>query len=462
MEFPMTEQSDRRLADGRPEPDANPFGPTGGPNGSRSPASSDVVDEARVAVISLHTSPLDQPGLGDSGGMNVYILSVAERLARQGIAVDIYARCHGENAPQVEELGPHTRLIHVQAGPCAPLPKESLPQVLPRFLDGVLAYAAAEEGSHRHSSYDVVHSHYWLSGWVGSQAKEIWGVPHVASFHTLGRVKNSALRAGDDPEPPVRLAGERNVIIGADRILAPTPAEASLLVELYGADPGRIRIVPPGVDRRVFFPRPKDEARARLHLANTKLLLFVGRIQPLKGPDVAIRAVAEACALVPDVMKDAVLAVVGGSTGLDADHDEVTRLMRLASALGIADRVVFFPPQPHERLADFYSAADAVLMPSRSESFGLVALEAEACGVPVIGAAAGGLRYVIQDGETGFLVDGHDPAQYADPIIRLLSDPGEAARLSRGAVEHAGIFSWDATVSDIVGVYRELLNGSRS
>jgi D-inositol-3-phosphate glycosyltransferase len=452
----MTENSNRRLADGQFDPGLGEEG-TDEPGEARATESPNGVYGARVAVISLHTSPLDQPGIGDSGGMNVYVLSVADRLARQGIAVDIYTRCHGENAPQVEELGPDTRLIHVQAGPCAPLPKETLPQILPRFLDGVLAQAGAEGGAHRHSPYDVVHSHYWLSGWVGSRAKEIWGVPHVASFHTLGRIKNSALSMGDEREPPARLAGERRVIVGADRILAPTPAEASLLVKLYGADPGRIRIVPPGVDRSVFYPRSKEEARARLHLANTRLLLFVGRLQPFKGPDVAIRAMAEASALAPDVMRDAVLAVVGGSSGFDPDHDEVTRLMELAAALGIADRVVFFPPQPHGRLAEFYSAADAVLVPSRSESFGLVALEAESCGAPVIGAAAGGLRYVIQDGETGFLVDGHDPADYADRIVRLLCDPELAARLSRGAIRHAAIFSWDATASDIMGVYREVL-----
>jgi D-inositol-3-phosphate glycosyltransferase len=303
----------------------------------------------------------------------------------------------------------------------------------------------------------VVHSHYWLSGWVGARTKEIWGVPHITSFHTLGRVKNSALPEEEDPEPPARLAGERKVIVGADRILAPTPAEAGLLVELYGADPGRIRIVAPGVDRGVFYPRRKDQSKSRLHLTDTRLLLFVGRLQPLKGPDVAIRAVAEASARAPDVMRDVVLAVVGGSTARDADHDEVTRLMELSSALGIADRVVFFPPQPHGRLADFYSAADAVLVPSRSESFGLVALEAESCGAPVIGAAAGGLRYVIRDGVTGFLVDGRDPVRYADRILRLLSDPGLAARLSAGAIRHAAIFSWDATASDIRGIYREVL-----
>src|SRR6266536_1125768 len=457
----MTQHNDRPLAVGEADPAPEERGSAGraevasgnGPDG---------VDPTRVAVISLHTSPLDQPGIGDSGGMNVYVLSVAERLAKQGIAVDIYTRCHGENAPQVEQLGTGTRLMHVQAGPCAPVPKERLPGILPRFLDGVLELATPDEGAHRHSPYDVVHSHYWLSGWVGARAKEIWGVPHVASFHTLGKVKNSALPEGDDPEPPERLAGERRVIVGADRILAPTPSEASLLIDLYGADPGRIRIVPPGVDRSVFHPRRKEEAKARLHMANTRLLLFVGRLQPFKGPDVAIRAVAEAAARAPDVMRDVVLAVVGGSTGRDADHDEVTGLMELASALGMADRVVFYPPQPHGRLAEFYSAADAVLVPSRSESFGLVALEAQSCGAPVIGAAAGGLRHVIRDGESGFLIDGHDPAQYADRIIRLLADPELAARLSAGAIRHAGIFSWDATAADIRSVYREVLHRPES
>jgi D-inositol-3-phosphate glycosyltransferase len=414
-------------------------------------------DPARVAVISLHTSPLDQPGIGDSGGMNVYVLSVADRLAQQGIAVDIYTRCHGENAPQIEPLGSGTRLIHVQAGPCAPIPKESLPGVLPHFLSGVLEVARTDGARHRHSPYDVVHSHYWLSGWVGTKAKEIWGTPHVTSFHTLGQVKNSVLPDGDAPEPIARLAGERKVITGADRILAPTPVEADLLVQLYGADRNRIRIVPPGVDRKVFFPRPRDEARARLHLANTRLLLFVGRLQPFKGPDVALKAVAEAVARAPDVMSDVTMAVVGGSTGRDAEHDEVTRLMELASDLGIADRVMFFPPQPHARLADFYSAAEAVLVPSRSESFGLVALEAESCGAPVIGASVGGLRHVVRDGETGFLVDGHDPARFADRILRLLCDPSLAGRMSTGAIRHASTFSWDATASGIRNVYREVL-----
>ena len=413
----------------------------------------------RVALISLHTSPQDRPGMGDSGGMNIYILEVASRLAEQGIRVDVYTRCHGNGRPQVEEIGPGSRLIQVKAGPCAPVPKESLPPLLPEFLDGVLTHAAAGGPRHGHSPYDVVHSHYWLSGWVGSRAKRIWGAPLVASFHTLGKVKNHFLGRGDRPEPPVRLAGEQRVVRGADRILAPTPAEADHLVNLYGADRSRIRIVTPGVDAGLFYPRPRAEARAHLHLSSAHLLVFAGRLQPFKGPDVAIRALADAVRRDPELTRDAVLAVIGGPTRLDTQPDEVAKLMALAAECGVEDRVVFFPPQPHHRLADFFSAADAVLVPSRSESFGLVALEAQACGTPVIAAKVGGLRYVVVDGETGFLVEGHEPADYGGRILAVLGDPGLAARLSTEAIRHASRFSWDTTAAGIREVYRELLDG---
>jgi D-inositol-3-phosphate glycosyltransferase len=386
--------------------------------------------------------------------MNVYILEVAERLARQGVEVDIFTRHQGEG-PFVDDVAPGARLIQVSAGPHGPLPKEQLVSVLPEFLDGVLAAADAEASGGRRAPYDVVHSHYWLSGWVGERAKEAWGTPLVASFHTLGKVKNFTLALDDRPEPATRLDGEQRVISGADRILAPTPVEAAHLVGLYGADPDRIRIVPPGVDRSVFSPRPTREAKARLHLANERLLLFVGRLQPLKGPDIAVRALADAVARSPEMMRDVVLAVVGGPTRSDSG-DEVARLMNLAASAGVGDRVVFFPPQPHERLAEFYSAADAVLVPSRSESFGLVALEAQACGTPVVAAAVGGLRYSVRDGVGGLHVLGHDPRDFADRIIELLGDPSLAARLSAGALEHAARFSWDATAAEIGRVYTEL------
>lgn len=407
-------------------------------------------DRSRAAIISFHTSPLDQPGTGDSGGMNVYIRAVADRLAEQGVDVDVFTRRRGRTDAEVEEIGPGNRLIRIDAGPVAPVPKAELPRYLPAFLGGVL------ERAHKESTdYDVVHSHYWMSGWVGRSTKEIWGVPLVASFHTLGKVKNYSRGGGESPEPQTRLSGEERVIEQADRILAPTPAEAAHLVGLYGAEADRIRIVPPGVDHSIFFPRKRKEAKARLHLTGVRLVLFVGRLQAHKGPDVAVRAIAEAVARDPKGMTDVVLAIVGGPSG-PGQTAEVAHLMDLASALGVAERVMFFPPQSQTRLADFYSAAEVLLVPSRSESFGLVALEAQACGTPVVAAATGGLRYVVEDGVTGFLVPGHDSGDYADRLIALLRDPAGARRMGSAGVVKAVRFSWDATASEILSVYREL------
>ncbi|HEY3022269.1 MAG TPA: D-inositol-3-phosphate glycosyltransferase [Actinomycetota bacterium] len=408
---------------------------------------------SRVAFVSLHTSPLDQPGTGDSGGMNVYIRAAADSLAARGVGVDVFTRCQGRGGPDIEELASGSRIIQVKAGPCAPVAKEELPRFLPEFLGGVLRRQEAES-----SRYDLVHSHYWLSGWVGRSTKEIWGIPLVASFHTLGKVKNSSLAPGERPESAVRLAGEEAVIGDADRIMAATPAEAAQLVGLYTADPGRISLVPPGVDHQLFFPRPRDEAKARLHLAGVRLLLFVGRLQAHKGPDIAIRALAETVARDPGGTVDVVLAVVGGPSG--AGHGiEVGRLMELAAALGVGERVMFFPPQPQSRLADFYAAAETVLVPSRSESFGLVALEAQACGTPPVAAAVGGLRYVVADGVTGFLVEGHDPGDHAERVLQLLRDPRMARRMGRAAVAMSLRFSWESTAEEILSVYREVLEG---
>jgi D-inositol-3-phosphate glycosyltransferase len=408
--------------------------------------------EPRVAVLSVHTSPVDQPGSGDSGGMNVYTLEVAERLARRGFGVDLFTRCRGGRDHEVVELVPGARVIPIKAGPCQPIPKADVPRFLPEFLGGVLR-EAREEGS-----YDLVHSHYWLSGWVGRAAKELWEVPLVTSFHTLGKVKNYSLARGERSEPAVRLAGEQRTIDSADLVLAPTPTEAGQLVGLYRADPGRIRIVPPGVDHQIFTPRSRDEARRRLHISGLRLALYVGRLQPHKGPDVAVRAVAEAVARDPEATRDLELAVVGGPSG--GDGAEVARLMDLAQALDIADRLTFHPPQAQSRLADFYAAADVVLVPSRSESFGLVALEAEACGTPVVAAAVGGLRHVVEHGHTGFLVEGHDPSAYAEHLLALLADPKLQQRLGSAGAVSALSFTWDVTTDQVEHVYDELLSGA--
>jgi D-inositol-3-phosphate glycosyltransferase len=405
----------------------------------------------RVAMISLHTSPLDQPGIGDSGGMNVYVRAVAERLTREGIAVDVFTRCQGRAVPEVQTLGKLHRVIQVHAGPCAPVPKDELPGLLPQFAQAVLARRRLEG-----IGYDLVHAHYWLSGSAGEVTKAEWGVPLVASFHTLGKVKNRVLD-GDAREAPGRLAAEGSIIAQADRILAPTPAESSNLVDLYGADPERIRLVPPGVDLERFRPGDADEAKKRLGLEGKRVALFVGRLQPLKGPEVAIRAVAEAIRRDPVSTAELVLVLVGGPSG-GADRTlDVARLMELTSAERITERVRFIPPIPHEDLPTVYRAADALLVPSRSESFGLVALEAQACGIPVVASSVGGLPHVVVDGRSGLLVPGHDASGYAERLLAILRDPALASRLSRGALAHASRFSWDLTTERMRSVYEELV-----
>lgn len=407
------------------------------------------IERPRVAVLAVHTSPIDQPGTGDSGGMNVYIRSVAERLAGSGFEVDLFTRCRGGPTHDVREIASGIRVVSAKGGPCQPIPKAAVQRYLPEFLGGVLR-VARENGDR----YDLIHSHYWLSGWVGRAAKDLLGVPLVASFHTLGKVKNYSLARGESPEPAVRVRDEQALIDEADRILAPTPLEAGQLVGLYGADPDRIRLVPPGVDHTIFVPRDRAEARAHLHLSGLRLALFVGRLQPHKGPDVAIRTIAEAVARDPIASEDLVLGIVGGPSGERAGA-EMARLMELAGALGVSDRVVLFPPQPHRRLAEFYAAADVVLMPSRSESFGLVALEAQACGTPVVAAAVGGLRSVVRGG--GVLVEGHDPGDHADALLSVLRDPALADRLGAAGTRESLAFSWHATTDEVASVYRELL-----
>ena len=404
----------------------------------------------RAAVLSVHTSPVDQPGTGDSGGMNVYIKSVATRLQDRGIDVDLFTRCRGGVDHETKHLTSHAHVVAIKAGPCAPIPKTELPRYLPEFLGGVIRHA--KMNGYR---YDVVHSHYWLSGWVGNAIKDLWGVPLVSSFHTLGKVKNYSLAPGERPEPGVRIDGEARVIAASDRILAPTPAEAGQLVGLYGADPDHIRLVPPGVDHTMFTSRDRVAAQARLYLSGLRLALFVGRLQPHKGPDVAIRTIAEAIALDPAGTADLQLAIVGGPSG--ADVGELARLVDLATALGVADRVMLFPPQPQERLADFYAAADVVLVPSRSESFGLVALEAQACGTPVVAARVGGLPFVVDDARTGFLVDGHDPAEHAQRLLTLLRDRSLQSAMGAEAAHRALRFTWDVTAGEVARAYAELI-----
>src|SRR4051794_15867097 len=329
----------------------------------------------RVATLSVHTSPLDQPGAGDAGGMNVYIVEVSRRLAARGIAVDVFTRATSSDLPPVVEMSPGVTVRHVPAGPFEDLGKEELPAQLCAFTAAVLR----EEAQHEPGYYDVVHSHYWLSGQVGWLARDRWSVPLIHTAHTLAKVKNEALAAGDPPEPRARVIGEEQVVAEADRLIANTDEEARQLVRLYGADPARTLVVPPGVDLDRFAPGDRSAARRAIGVADDAVvLLFVGRIQPLKAPDVLLHTAAELLADDPALRDRLEVHVVGApsGSGLAAPH----QLEKLAATLGIADRVRFHPPQPRERLADHYRAADVTVVPSHNESFGLVALEAQACG----------------------------------------------------------------------------------
>ena len=410
----------------------------------------------RVAVLSLHTSPLEQPGTGDAGGMNVYITQTATRMARRGIAVEVFTRATSSDLPPVAELAPGVLVRHVTAGPYEGLGRDELPAQLCSFTAGVLR----AEARHDPGYYDLVHSHYWLSGQVGFLARDRWGVPLVHSAHTLARVKNAALAAGDTPEPRTREIGEQQVVDEADQLIANTAVEAAQLVDLYDAEPDKVHTVAPGVDLDLFRPGDRGLARASLGIAQDAVVLaFVGRIQPLKAPDVLLRAAAELLASGAVERERLVVLVAGGpsGTGLEAP----TALHELAAALGISDVMRFLPPRRGEALADIYRAADVVAVPSHNESFGLVALEAQACGTPVVAAAVGGLPVAVANRSSGLLVAGHDPGRWAEALCGVALYPEVRARLSRGAVAHAGEFSWDRTTDALVSGYVDAASAFR-
>ncbi|HEX3829401.1 MAG TPA: D-inositol-3-phosphate glycosyltransferase [Sporichthyaceae bacterium] len=409
----------------------------------------------RVATISVHTSPLEQPGSGDAGGMNVYVLEVAKRLAGAGVEVEIFTRATASDQDPTVELAPGLTVRHVSAGPYEGLAKEDLPGRLCAFTAGVLRAEATRDPGH----YDLVHSHYWLSGQVGWLAAQRWGIPLVHSMHTMAKVKNAALADGDTPEPRSRELGETDVVAAADRLLAFTQDEARALVELYDAGPDRVDVVPPGVDLATFTAGHRAAARAALGLpVDAEVLLFAGRIQPLKAPDVLLRAVAALVDGDGARRERMVVAVVGGPSGSGLAHPE--QLAKLGGELGIGDLVRFAPPVPQPDLARWYQAADVTVVPSYSESFGLVAIESQACGTPVVAARVGGLTTAVADGVSGLLIDGHDPADYAAALHRLLSDEVLRRRLGDGAVRHAARFDWSATADAVLKSYARAMDAT--
>ncbi|WP_299035844.1 D-inositol-3-phosphate glycosyltransferase [uncultured Pseudokineococcus sp.] len=417
----------------------------------------------RVALVSAHTSPLAQAGTGDAGGLNTYVVGLARALAARGDQVDLLTRATAPDQPPVVPVEAGVRVRHVPAGPLREVEKEELPGLVGAMADHLVADAAADGG------YDVVHSHYWLSGQVGRRLAAAWHAPLVHSMHTMALVKDLHRGPGQAREPQVRVSGERAVVAASDGLVASTADEARELVELYGADPARVAVVPPGVDLSAFSPSPVEGGeRAALGLRpEDRVLLFAGRLQPLKGPDVLLRAAAELLARRPDgaLRGSLVVAVVGGPSGRGTGQRAREDLRALAGRLGLAGRaghrdvVRLLDPQPAPELARWYRAADVVAVPSRTESFGLVALEAQACGTPVVATATGGLRTAVADGRTGLLVEDADPGRWADALGALLDDEPRRRVLGEAASTHAAGFSWAATARRTQEVYARAAAG---
>ncbi|MDI5981056.1 D-inositol-3-phosphate glycosyltransferase [Amycolatopsis magusensis] len=404
----------------------------------------------RVAVLSVHTSPLEQPGTGDAGGMNVYISQTATEMARRGISVEVFTRATSSEQPPVAELAPGVLVRHVPAGPFEPLGRDELPAQLCAFTSGVLRTEAFQDPGH----YDVIHSHYWLSGQVGWLARDRWGVPLVHTAHTLAKVKNALLAEGDTPEPRTRVIGEEQIVAEADRLVANTAVEARELVSLYGASPKAVHTVSPGVDLDRFTPGSKHVARAALGLPRDAVVLaFAGRIQPLKAPDVLLHAAAAMLRRDPGLADRLVVLIVGGPSGSGLDQPQA--LKELAVTLGIERQTRFVPPQPGAALVDVYRAADVVAVPSYNESFGLVAVEAQACGTPVVAAEVGGLPVAVAHGVSGLLVPTHRARDWAGALASVALKPEWHAELAANAVQHARRFSWRRTTDALLDAYAE-------
>jgi len=402
----------------------------------------------------LHTSPLEQAGTGDAGGMNVYVVESAKRIAESGVQVDIFTRANKPNLPETVEIADGVKVVHLEAGPYGSVSKDELPSQICALMSSYLRYELQRPAGY----YDLIHSHYWISGQLGWLVSERYGLPLVHTMHTMAKVKNQSLAEGESPEPQTRAIGEEQVVSAASALIANTASEAASLVSLYDACPDNVFVVSPGVDLRTYKVNGgKKLSREKLKINQDQLmLLFVGRIQPHKGPEVLIRAVAEMVTHTPILRSKLRAVVMGGPSGNGSQEPE--RLAALAKFLGVSDIVEFVPPVPHEELSDWYRAADLVTVPSYSESFGLVALEAQACGTPVVATAVGGLRAAVADGISGVLVDGHDPRAWSATLQRLLMEPQHRLLLSMGAVEHASRFGWDTTARGILDVYDQVIS----
>jgi len=409
-------------------------------------------------MLSYHTCPLATLGGKDTGGMNVYVRDLTRELGRLGIHVDVFTRSQDEHVPHVlHDLGFGNRVVHVPAGPEVPIPKSELAGYIPQFVDGICQFAK-DKGI----KYDLIHSHYWMSGLAAESLSDIWsGIPILQMFHTLGEMKNRVARREADREGSYRLDGERRVIARADRIIAATPAEQAQLEWLYKTNALKVKIIPPGVDTSHFYPIPADEARQFIGLApDDRMILFVGRIEPLKGVATLIQAVA--CLALKNLKEPVRLAVIGGDPEAVADEmsDEMVRLQRLCDELTVGKMVVFLGKRGQDTLPYYYSAAEVVVMPSHYESFGMVALEAMACGTPVIASQVGGLAFLVQDGVTGYTVPAEDQIALCEKLTGLLGQESLRQEMGRNAAEYAQKYDWEKIAQLIVGVYTELIGNA--
>jgi D-inositol-3-phosphate glycosyltransferase len=410
----------------------------------------------RVAMLSVHTCPLATLGGKKTGGMNVYVRDFSRELAQLGIQVDVFTRSEDDCQPTVKhDLGPGARVIHIPAGPERPIPIAEIADYLDEFVSGVAAFADSEK-----LTYDLIHSHYWLSGLVAGRLREVWGpMPVVQMFHTLGHMKNRIAQSEAERAPRSRIDGECRVMDIADRIIAATPAEYAQLHWLYGADMDKVAIIPPGVDLERFSPMSKEMARNIIGVPEGhKNILFAGRVEPLKGIDTLLKAMALMQKHCPVLAEKLCVCIIGGDPWAETPDAEMARLQEMRLELGVENLVSFEGAKDQDDLPNYYAAAEMVVMPSHYESFGMVALEAMAMGTPVIASEVGGLAFLVQDGENGFLVPSRDPEALAERIYTLLNDSNCRKVLGRNAQEHAQQYAWPEIVKRMVGVYEQLNN----
>jgi D-inositol-3-phosphate glycosyltransferase len=410
----------------------------------------------KVAMLSYHTCPLATLGGKDTGGMNVYVRDLTRQLGQMGVHVDVFTRSQDEHVPHVlHDLGYGNRVVHIPAGPELPMPKRQLAEYIPEFVAGIRQFAAE-----KNIRYDIIHSHYWMSGIAAESLAKEFNAPVVHMFHTLGEMKNRIARTDAEKEGAYRLDGERRVLKTADRIIAATLAEQTQLQWLYKASLDKIRVIPPGVDISHFYPIPADEAKQFIGVApNERLILFVGRIEPLKGVDTLIRAVSMLKVKSISTAHPVYLAIIGGDPTASAEdmNAEMARLQKLCHELCLDRMVVFLGKRGQDTLPYYYSAAEVLVMPSHYESFGMVALEAMACGTPVVVSQVGGLAFLVQDGVTGYAVPDQDPDALAERLQRLLNASALRDKMGRQAAEAARGYAWEKIAAQMLGVYEELL-----